>query len=206
MEDPKPAFPPWIPWAVAACLAVAAACLGELWMVGQVRLELASDQARMSDAARMEAENQLVAERILNAREVRMLREEAAAIGGFRSVRLTPPGGPDASKGAPSGIVFWDPEDPRTVYVHLTGLSAPGGGQVYRLWLHGPHEESEDLGSFADPNAFAAGLRLLEPIQPGVWFTLGLDAKYPNTPGSPVNRLVPIVLASPPLGQSINSR
>lgn len=59
------AFPTWIPWAVAACFALAVAWSGQLLLTSRSEAEALRNERTLADAAVKNAQNQLEAERII---------------------------------------------------------------------------------------------------------------------------------------------
>jgi hypothetical protein len=59
-----------VPWAVAACLGLAAAQMAKLYLALRAENIALRDQAELADIERKSADNQLEAERILAAREL----------------------------------------------------------------------------------------------------------------------------------------
>lgn len=59
------AFPSWIPWAAAACFALGAVGVGQLYLTGRTEAQSLRDQQALADAALKSVHNQLEAERIV---------------------------------------------------------------------------------------------------------------------------------------------
>lgn len=140
MDEPKIELPAWLPWATTACLAALVACQAELWFIERERNELLGQEAQLAASTIKASDNQLEAERILNARQLQDLRERATPDGGLLVISLVPmPGGPAPSPG--SGIVVLDPES-RKGQLRLWGRFGPSAGRDYQLWIEGPQRDS----------------------------------------------------------------
>ena len=140
MDESKIELPAWLPWATTACLAALVVCQAELWFIERERNELLGQEAQLAASTIKESDNQLEAERILNARQLQDLRARATPDGGLLIVSLVPaPGGTAPSPG--SGIVVLDPES-RTGQLRLWGKFAQPAGRDYQLWILGPQRDS----------------------------------------------------------------
>lgn len=64
------AFPSWIPWAAAACFALVAAGVGQLYLTSRTEARALRDQQALADTALQSARNQLEAERIVSAQRL----------------------------------------------------------------------------------------------------------------------------------------
>ncbi|MEO5961174.1 MAG: anti-sigma factor [Opitutaceae bacterium] len=67
-----------LPWAVAACFAIAAGWLGQLYLSSRSEAELLRSQQTLADLALKQAQNQLEGERLLNTRQIGSLNEQLA--------------------------------------------------------------------------------------------------------------------------------
>ena len=129
MDEPKIAFPDWLPWATTAVLAALVACAGEKLMIERTRAQLLRDEIALSAAALQASDNQLAVEKIVSRREIDQLRS------GFRVVILAPvPGSPSDVSGSAFGAVVWSPYSKRGLLtLRRLPPRAPGGS--YQLWL-----------------------------------------------------------------------
>jgi hypothetical protein len=206
MDESKIELPAWLPWATTACLAALVACQVELWFIEKERNEFLEQEALMSASTIKASDNQLEAERILNARQLQDLRTRAAPDSGLLVIPLVgSSGGPGASPG--SGIVILDPES-RRGQLRLWGSFGHAAGKDYQLWVQGPPPDRlasscSVVDAAADGSAgipvaltaeFAEGSRfLLIDCPKGGARTLG-EAEAGGS----------IVLASPPFGGKIS--
>jgi hypothetical protein len=199
MDDPKLAYPPWLPWGAVACLAALLACVGELWMVERARLDLQKEENRIAGDALRSAENQLEAERIVSSREIRGLRDLPEA--GFRMAALLPP---DGAPTGPRGVVVWSASEPRTAHVHLAGLPVPAAGRILGLWFVGAAGGGAfSCGSVPVGPGPSLSVTLPSPIAAGSRFILADGPAAP--PGGPDGAYGggSIILASAPIAERI---
>jgi anti-sigma-K factor RskA len=71
-------FPQWVPWAIAACLAILAAWTGQLYLTSRSAAEALRDQQTLADLALKNLQNQLEAERIVSSQQLSGLNQQAA--------------------------------------------------------------------------------------------------------------------------------
>jgi hypothetical protein len=172
MDESTIALPSWLPWATTACLAALVACLGELWIIERAQSQLLREQCMLAEAELKGAQNQLEAERILNRRELAVLRSADGPPAELRVALLLPPeGGPTPAL----GIVAWDGTRGRGL-IRLSGLPEQNPQQDYQLWLEGPGPGIPyDCGVFHAPAQDGAGdfaVRITGPVAPGSRFVL----------------------------------
>jgi hypothetical protein len=135
MDEPYYQLPAWLPWATTACLAALVACLLELWIIEKSRGELLREQAELAKSAAAAAQNQLEAERILDARQLQDLgvgRDAAASV----HVILLAPAEPGA---AARGVAVVDSVSGRG-QLRLFGTPGQPDDRDYQLWIDGPGE------------------------------------------------------------------
>jgi hypothetical protein len=205
-DESRIALPFWLPWATTACLAALVACLGELWIIEKARSQLLGEQCALAEAELKGAQNQLEAERIVDGRELSVLRAAGGPTTGIRVAWLLPPGG----AAAPAfGVVAWESGGRRAV-VRLSGLPAQGLDSDYQLWLDGPaHGKPSDCGVFHAPGRDdAAGVEVVVagPVEPGCRFVLVQGAKGGARTLAEAEAGGSIVLASLPFDGNILGR
>jgi hypothetical protein len=129
LDEPNYELPRWLPWATTACLAALVACLVELWIIERSRGELLSEQAQLAASAAAAAQNQLEAERILDARQLQDLGA------GLEVILLAPPAPGSFARGV--AVV-----DPASGHGQLRLFGTPGqpDDRDYQLWIEGPGE------------------------------------------------------------------
>ncbi len=133
MDEPKYELPAWLPWATTACLAALVACIGELWVIEKSRSVLLREQIQLAESAVKAAQNQLEAERILDARQIQNLGAHAASGDGLKVAVLLPqvPGSPAV------GVAVVDRASGRG-QLRLFGGFAQPDARDYQLWIEGP--------------------------------------------------------------------
>jgi hypothetical protein len=132
MDEPKYELPAWLPWATTACLAALVACLGELWIIERSRSVLLREQVQLAEAAVKAAQNQLEAERILDARQIQNLGANAGPGGALQVAVLLP-----SAPGSPAvGVAVIDPASGRG-QLRLFGGFAQPDARDYQLWIDG---------------------------------------------------------------------
>jgi hypothetical protein len=133
MDEPKYELPAWLPWATTACLAALVACLAELHFIERSRAELLREQAELAQSAVMAAQNQLEAERILDARQLKDLggARGSGAVLQVILLRPTEPGAPER------GVAVLDPASGRG-QLSLFGEFRQPPERDFQLWVDGP--------------------------------------------------------------------
>jgi hypothetical protein len=174
MDEPNYQLPGWLPWATTACLAALVACLVELWIIERSRGELLREQAELAQSAATAAQNQLEAERILDARQIHDLSAGRDPVAAFQVILLS-----SAEQGSPArGVAVVDPATGRG-QLRLYGTPGQPDERDYQLWLEGPGPgEPESCGVFHEGQTGAGnpvGIRAL--LVPGSWFVLIDGAK-----------------------------
>jgi hypothetical protein len=133
MDAPKYELPAWLPWATTACLAALVACLAELHFIEKSRAELLREQAELAESAVMAAQNQLEAERILDAWQLRDLGGAPGPGGALQVILLGP-----TEPGAPArGVAVLDPASGRG-QLSLFGEFRQPPERDFQLWVDGP--------------------------------------------------------------------
>ncbi len=202
MEDPKPPFPAWLPWATAACLGALALCLGELWAVERAQGRLLRDEGRVAEAGLQGLRNQMEAERILSRRQIENLRS-AGPLGNVSAALLQPPAGIPAQHLPRVGVVVWN-ESGNGAFVRFGGPGEPEPARDFQLWLLGDARSKPVLCGriHAPPNGNADGspVRLPADVADSDHFVLVEGTAPPGSPGAA------IVLASLPAPGKIDDR
>jgi hypothetical protein len=167
MDEPNYALPGWLPWATTACLAATVACLVELWIIERSRGELLREQAQLAQSAATAAQNQLEAEQILNARQLKDLDVEGDPEAALQVILLEPA---DHGSGA-RGVAVVDASRGRG-QLRLYGTAGQPDERDYQLWMEGPGTPT-NCGVFHEGmagNGEPIGIRA--PIVPGCWLVL----------------------------------
>jgi hypothetical protein len=197
MDESKIALPPWLPWATAACLAALAACMGELWMIERARTQLVRDENLLSQATLKAAQNQLEAERILNARELEQLNAPRGAQVAFLAAPASP-ASETPGPGAPWGVVTWD-AGARHATIRCSGLPDPGPGHDFHVWIEGPSPDyPKYCGHFHGASADGFPVELQSPVAHGYRILLIDGEKGGDRTLGEAKAAGSIVLATPP--------
>jgi len=184
MDLPKYELPAWLPWATTACLAALVACLAEFHFIEASRSELLREEAQLAESAAAAARNQLEAERILDARQIRDLGE-APDSGANLQVILLRPVEPRSSA---LGVVVLDPLSGRGLLRLFGEFLQPPEGDL-QLWVDGrPPVHPALCGVIPAGHAAGDPVRIRAAVSPGCRIVL----KDPAGAGS-------IILASTPL-------
>lgn len=208
MDEQKIPLPPWLAWAMVACLAALVAGLGELWLVEKSRSQLLRDENLLAVAALQESQNQLEAERILGRRQA---EKGTAGLAGFGAALLSPPdrAPAGAASASPWGVVIWDGAN-RNGILRFSHLPEAPADRDYQLWLEGQGSTyPSDCGVFhGTPAGDDRGIpfNVNAPVGAGCRFIL-LEVKKGGALTLPEARAGgSIVLASDPLSERISSR
>lgn len=195
MDEPKYELPAWLPWATTACLAALVACLVELWTIERSRGELLSEQAQLAASAATAAQNQLEAERILDARQLQDLGAGADPAGALQVMLLEPADSDSAAR----AVAVLDPTSGRG-QLRLFGTPGEPAERDYEVWVEGPGPGRptccgvfhSDQAANGDPVAIKAD------IVPGSWLVLIDGPKGGSSSLEAVMAKSSIVLASTP--------
>jgi hypothetical protein len=110
------------------------------------------DESLLNQASLQAAQNQLEAERILSRREIDGLRARGAELLCAPGTQIDAPFAP-----GPWGAARWDMAT-GTVFIRLSGLSAPSGGGDYQVWVEGSGPGyPRDCGLYRPPPAADSG-------------------------------------------------
>jgi hypothetical protein len=168
MDEPNYQLPAWLPWATTACLAALAACLVELWVIERSRGELLREQAELAQSAATAAQNQLEAERILNARQLRDLGDGSDPQAALQVFLLEP-----AERGTKTRAVAVIDAARGRGQLRLFGAPAQADDRDYQLWIEGPGPITPaNCGVFHRPEVEGEPVRIYAPIVPGSWLVL----------------------------------
>jgi anti-sigma-K factor RskA len=155
----------WIPWTLAASLAIAAAWFGEEWLVGRQESQALETEIRLADFARRDAENHLKAERILIARQladadqsldetrqqladatrrvtdldqrVAALSQELKSQGDLAKLKIATLTSMLGNSPQALAVAIWDPARQEGIFT-VDKLPAAEPDQDYQLWLIDP--------------------------------------------------------------------
>ncbi|MGA3008247.1 MAG: anti-sigma factor [Opitutaceae bacterium] len=129
--------PAWMPWALAACLAMATIWLAQVYLRQKVHLIALQEEAALERIERQGLENQLAAERILSNRRLADLQDTLKGsddLSQVKTAHLVPcPGRPARAR----AIAVWDPNRQEGVLT-VEHMPVPDSHQDYQLWLIDP--------------------------------------------------------------------
>jgi hypothetical protein len=190
MDEPKYELPPWLPWATTACLAALVACLAELHFIDGSHEELLREEAQLAASAVAAARNQLEAERILDARQLKDLGASRVPDAGLAVILLEPA----QASGAARGVAVLDPAS-GAGQLRLFGTASQPEERDYQLWIEGPGP-----GNPTSCGVFHAGetIGIIAPIVPGCRLVLTDGPKGGSTSLEEAKADASIILASAP--------
>lgn len=195
MDEPKYELPPWLPWATTACLAALVACLAELHFIDGSHEELLREEAQLAASAVAAARNQLEAERILDARQLKDLGASRVSDAGLAVILLEPA----QASGAARGVAVLDPAS-GAGQLRLFGTASQPEERDYQLWIEGPGP-----GNPTNCGVFHAGqpgngepIGIRAPIVPGCRLVLVDAPKGASTSLEEAKADASIILASAP--------
>jgi len=184
-----------IPWVLVACLALVAALATRLYVAA--RAEAASErlQASLADLESRSARNQLEAERILDARQLKDLGASRVPDAGLAVILLEPA----RASGAARGVAVLDPAS-GAGQLRLFGTADQPEERDYQLWIEGPGP-----GNPTNCGVFHAGqpgngepIGIRAPIVPGCRLVLVDAPKGASTSLEEAKADASIILASAP--------
>jgi hypothetical protein len=166
----KGSFRVLVPWAVAACLALALAQAARLTLVLRSRNALLEDQANLADLELKSSRNQAEAERIIAARELSDTRTALAASndridelgrfsraqGDLARLRIATLVSMIEDSPRASAVLVWDPLGQKGL-IEASRMPAPPKDKDYQVWLVDPE--------YAAP--VSAGLLRIDPATGG---------------------------------------
>jgi anti-sigma-K factor RskA len=162
-EDSRPAPHPkmiWlaIPWALAACLAIACAVLGVEWVSTQKSLISLREQAGETsrELGLLKEKNAQSESKLAQAQEALAQSEKELATLRERNVlaelKITTLKAQLAAYKGATAVVVWD-KDKGSGVLQLDKLSPPGPGKDYQLWVIDPKKpQPVSAGVFSVPN------------------------------------------------------
>ena len=208
-------FPVVIPWAAAACLALTAAWMTQLYFTGRTENELLVEQRRIAELGAQEAQNRIEAERIVRGRELEESRQQVAAADrraadaakqvaalteklntevDLARMKIATLASMLGNSPQALAVAVWDPEHQRGV-LSVAKLPALAADKDYQLWIIDPEYTNPVNGGIfqVDP---ATGEGRYEfkgnrPVEQAAKFAVSLERKggVPKAEG-------PIVLLS----------
>jgi anti-sigma-K factor RskA len=140
---------PFVPWAVAACFALIAGLMGQLYFAARARSQVLEDERRLADVALQTLRNSIEAERIVSSKEIQQLKA-AADMANMKVAMLT-----SQMQQAPQAeaVAVWNPMTQQGM-IRAAHLPMPQPDRDYEAWY-----------VFADAKAppISAGLVHVDP-------------------------------------------
>ncbi|MGB8463773.1 MAG: anti-sigma factor, partial [Terrimicrobiaceae bacterium] len=182
----------WVPWAIAAGLAI---CCVLLW----------SEKSRLSEAiGSLEKENHSLLVRVddLDAQRVRLetrisaleserdqLQVRVASLEARDPLRDIQPVMLAAQRGAPAGaqiVALWDPQR-KSGALHLAKLPDPAPGKDYQLWIITPESKKPVDAGIIPPASQCLSFSATQPVTQVAALAISLEPKGGSiTPRGPV--------------------
>jgi len=159
-------FVRWVPWAMAACFALAAAWMARLYLVQRAQSITLREEAEFAHIESQSVKNQLQAERLLTDRQVADLQQMLKANDDLAQLKIATLVSLAGNSPEARAIAVWDPARQEGL-VSIEKLPAAAAGRDYELWVIDPEKR--------------------QPVSAGV-FVVGADgdARVEFTPEEPV--------------------
>ncbi len=137
-------IPAWLPWAAAACFAIASAWLGQLYLGSRFENASLRDSQTLADFQLRSTRNQLEAERLLARHQVGAVTEQVAALerelkaqGDLANFKITTLASLLGNSPEALAVAVWSPARQEGVLV-VEKMPALAEGKDYQLWLVDP--------------------------------------------------------------------
>jgi anti-sigma-K factor RskA len=127
----------WIPWALAACLALASAWLTQLYFTQKSESIAQHEQAALAQMEMQSVQNQLEAEQILASRQLADLQEQIKANGDLSHLEIAKLVSLLGNSPQARAIAVWDPALQQGVLT-VEKLPALAADKDYQLWVIDP--------------------------------------------------------------------
>lgn len=184
---PRSAWPAFIPWALAACLAVAAVGAGGLYYTKSSEASVLREEQRLADLEMQSMRNQMAAERIVHERELADARRQVALLD--RKLRSET----DLAKYKIAALVsmlhnspeamavaVWNPMDQEGM-LKVTKLPMAPSDEDYQLWVMDSDYPAPLSGGVfqVDPASGEAHVKFTsdKKIMSPIWFAVTLERK-----------------------------
>jgi anti-sigma-K factor RskA len=166
VRPPLSVFRTLLPWAAAACFAIAAGWLAELYFSSRSEAALLRDEKALADLALQTARSQLEAERILNRERLASLDRELKTQGDLAKFKIAALTSLLNNSPQALAVAVWDPAQQQGV-LQVEKLPALAADKDYQLWVVDPNYPNPvDGGTFTvDPQTGAQRV-VFKPKQP----------------------------------------
>lgn len=170
----------FIPWAAAACLALSAGWLAQLYFVNRSEIALLTSQQVLADLALRSARNQIEAERLLAQRQFSDLAQQLKTQGDLASFKITALASMLNNSPQALAVAVWDPGRQEGV-LQVDKLPALAVDQDYQLWVVDPQYPSPVDGGVFTVNAQTGAARIAfkskQPVKNISAFAVTLERK-----------------------------
>jgi anti-sigma-K factor RskA len=209
------AFPVLLAWAAAACFALAAAWMGELYLNSRAQTRALHDQMALADLTLRAERNQMEAERILHRQELADVQGQAAEAthriadserqitdlsrklksqGDLAQFKITTLASMLGNTPQALAVAVWDPSHQQGV-LSVASLPVLAQNQDYQLWVIDPDYAAPISGGVfrveAQHGSAQVNFHISRPINQAVKFAVSREAK-----GGSDSAKGPIVLMS----------
>ena len=127
----------WIPWAIAACLALTSAWLAQLYFTQKSESIALNEQATLAQLGMQSVQNQLEAEHILASRQLADLQEQIKTNSDFSHLEIAKLVSLIGHSPQARAIAVWDQATQQGVLT-VEKLPALAADQDYQLWVIDP--------------------------------------------------------------------
>ncbi|HVS53342.1 MAG TPA: anti-sigma factor [Opitutaceae bacterium] len=180
LRPPPSIFRALLPWAVAACFALAAGWLGQLYLSSRTEAALLRDEKTFAELALQSARNQLEAERIVNGQRFATLDRELKAQGDLANFKIAALTSMLNNSPQALAVAVWNPAQQQGV-LQVEKLPALAADKDYQLWVVDPaYPNPVDGGTFTvDPQSGAQRVTFhpRQPIKAVNAFAVTLERK-----------------------------
>ena len=185
--------PVWIPWAAAACFAVACAWLGQLYLGSRFESATLRDQQALADFQLRSAHNQLDAERLIATHQLSSMTEQLAALdrqlkaeGDLAKLKIATLASLAGNTPEALAVAVWNPAKQEGVLT-VDKLPAAAADQDYELWVIDPQKPRPVSGGVfrvGSDGATRVQFRTEEAVATIAKFAVSLEKKGGAAPHS----------------------
>lgn len=170
----------FIPWAAAACLALSAGWLTQLYFVSRSEVAVLTSQQALADLALKSAHNQLEAERLLAQRQVADLTQQLKTQGDLATLKITSLASLLNNSPQALAVAVWDPGRQEGV-LQVEKLPALATDRDYQLWVVDPQYPAPVDGGVFTVDARSGAARIAfkskQPVKTINAFAVTLERK-----------------------------
>ena len=126
-------FRTFLPWAIAACLALVAGWLGQRYATADAEAAVLRQQTAFADTALASLRQQLEAQQLISSRQIAMLQEQMKATD-LANLKIAALVSLQGSSQEALAIALWDPAKQEGMFA-LEKAPALGAGEKLELWV-----------------------------------------------------------------------